>query len=127
MRMWMVPTETLCDEHLGLELLHIRTIIDMANRGVRLPVQDSCCITIEAKSLASRQQELRSAMASRELPALPRFELTPQGDASVTPFLDFEVDIAASWRDLENRCFECRRRSRLHGTALAAYFTRTRS
>ncbi len=120
----MIPTECMCDDHMLLELSHIRTMLLIVNSGVRLPKQEMRVVTIEPKSFISRQQELRSALTARGIPAPDLFHPSAAGESLVTPVLDLTVDKALSWFELGHRCSACRRRIRNFGDSLALYLTK---
>lgn len=102
MRMWLVPTHLLCQQHLLGEHVELHMLVGSIKRGKSLKgfVEKGL---ISTPQISTRHDEIVEEMVKRGM-----------NHKSPLPYTDTlalgEVDPEVSLRDLEDRCSKCRAR-----------------
>lgn len=112
MRMWMINPKFMCRKHLLGEHVEIHMFLGAMKKGYSMGgyVQNNL---LEAKSLFKRHEQLKQEMIERGYNH--KSELEESTVNTITQkipdeFLEYEVDVDSSSKDLFNRCEECKKR-----------------
>jgi hypothetical protein len=109
MRMWMIPVQYLCNKHLNGEHYELHKHRHMFLKKQSIKGRILPTVLIEPSSMKVRHEELVSEMLKRGMNHDSPYE---QPDLShLSPEQRYaKVDWTISYRDLANRCKDCKHR-----------------
>lgn len=101
MRMWLVPTNIMCQQHLLGEHVEEHMMIGVINKNISIKgyIERGLFDTLKIKQ---RHKELVNEMNSRGInhkSPLPKFKIKSQG----------KIDVKANLVELSKRCKDCRK------------------
>lgn len=103
MRMWMVPPQHMCRQHLLGEHVEIHMLVGSLSRNKSIQGFIDKGL-IEPMAIVARHDEIVQEMSRRgynHRSPLPRFITIPR------KYFEARVDVDQSWADLIHRCDEC--------------------
>lgn len=103
MRMWMVPPQCMCRQHLLGEHVECHMFVGTLKRGVRLEGYASTNL-LEITSLQRRHDELVAEMLRRGYTHASPLLVPPAPHVTKT-----KINRPRAWRDLLKRCEDCQR------------------